>query len=183
MTLPPHEPSQGLAGAGDAQRGCGEGKGPRLVLCSCIGIVMRAATLKKPNGHHPRVISMVGVRELGVPFCLVLASLWDHGEKNKRKFFAWFLIIQRDHCLGIWYPWMRRSTWTPTPVRSLQRLESLLSQNVSPGGLDLNRLFFGGDSAGLCSFSLIFNVWPKYASELLPIYFRKERIYSDIDYS
>lgn len=141
MTLPPHEPSQGLAGAGDAQRGCGEGKGPRLVLCSCIGIVMRAATLKKPNGHHPRVISMVGVRELGVPFCLVLASLWDHGEKNKRKFFAWFLIIQRDHCLGIWYPWMRRSTWTPTPVRSLQRLESLLSQNVSPGGLDLNRLF------------------------------------------
>lgn len=57
---------------------------------------MRAATLKKPNRRHPRVIGIVSVKELVVSFCVLLASLWDYGKKKKKE----ILCLVSNHSKG-----------------------------------------------------------------------------------
>lgn len=78
------------------QEGAGEGKGPEAVLCYCTDFVARAATLKKPAGHHPRTPDKIGGIELGAPVTLSLLLCGIVGKKHGRRSFAWFLISQRE---------------------------------------------------------------------------------------
>lgn len=143
------------------QAGPREGRGPETVLCYCTDFVARAATCKKPAGHHPRTPDKIGAKELRASITLSLLLCGVVGKKHGWRSFAWFLISQRERlkfdCVVIWKPWMKRPMWMLTLVRILQSQWFSTHRKLvwvgAGAGLDLTG--FLGNSAGLCSFLLI----------------------------
>lgn len=98
MKLPPQKPSHGLASAGTARGG----QGVWAVLCHCTGFVVRAASLKRPGGRHPRITGMLGAKELGAPFALSLHVCGIMGKNIKGNPLPGFLSFKgRDQNLTV----------------------------------------------------------------------------------